>query len=436
MKKLFSKLAVLAIAVFMCFSFAGCNILTIYVPTDGNGENGNPGTSSTVTKPNVTDGMKTETYGKTYKVSSVDFNFATKKGAETDKITATKKVYDSVVNVKAGMSSGSQLGSGTIIDLDVTYEDATLNNKPFLYILTCHHVINGSSDIVVYIPRDNTQTQEKGDYSYYDLGFGATIMGSDKDTDISILRIEINDEYKEKFGFGVSNYSEKIVKAQVANYELTRGEDMFAIGCPTGSLPGTVSYGNVSNLYVEVNVSDVGEMILHQTDAATNKGNSGGGIFNFAGQLIGVLNAGDPDYDGISFFIPITGGEGVEKIANQLVTSVTNENYGYIEGRWKLGASFVSTEAGIYVTSIIKGSAIGNSEIQDKDYIFGVYYGDKSCSMKSLSEFDTFYKQMQKDLKIGDTVSIKHGYFDRGGFPRTMTTTVTLTQYIYSPTNG
>lgn len=439
MKKFFSKLAIVALAVALCVTFAGCNIVTVYVPTENKPDQEIGSSSATVTeKTIIPDNTTTDSYGKTYKVTSVNLQCADKKGDEKDSISATKAVYESNVTVESLVSGSSVYGSGTIIDIDVTYENGDYDNLPFLYILTCHHVIDGASEVVVYIPIDNTETEEVGDYDYSSIVFPATLMGSDKDTDIAILRIEINDTYKEK-GFSKENYTDKIKKAQIGAYDLQTGEKIFAIGCPTGSLPGTVSYGHVSNLYRKVNVSDIGEMTLHQTDTATNKGNSGGGIYNYAGQLVGMLNSGDTERDGISFFIPILGGNGIQKIATQLIETVTDDDYGYIEGRWKLGASFVQDQmGGIYITNIIEGSAIANAKIPDGRYIFSMSYTkdgkENSCKLSTLTDFDTFYQQMKKDLEIDDTVKVTYGYYTRGNRQVVEDTVeITITQYIYAP---
>lgn len=439
MKKFFSKLAIVALAVALCVTFAGCNILTIYVPSENKPNQEIGSSSATVTdKTIIPDGTRTNSYGKTYKVASVDLKCAKEKGVEQNSVDATAAVYESNVTVESLVSGSSVYGSGTIIDIEVTYENDGYNDLPFLYILTCHHVIDGASEVLVYIPIENTATDEVGDYDYKSIAFPATLMGSDKDTDIAVLRIEINDHYE---AVNTQNYDKKIKKAKIGAYDLSRGEEIFAIGCPTGSLPGTVSYGHVSNLYVPVNVSDIGEMTLHQTDTATNKGNSGGGIYNYAGQLVGMLNSGDTERDGISFFIPVLGRNGIKNIATELIETVTNDDdgYGYIKGRWKLGASFAQDQmGGIYITNIIDGSAIANAEIPDGRYIFSMSYTkdgkENSCKLSTLTDFDTFYQQMKKDLKIDDKISVTYGYYTRGNRQVVEDTVeITITQYIYAP---
>ena len=91
------------------------------------------------------------------------------------------------------------------------------------------------------------------------------------------------------------------------------------MGNPTGYLPGTVTKGIVSYINREVSVEDIGTMTLIQVDAAINHGNSGGGLFNLAGELIGVVNSGADDYQGLNFAIPIFGANGAEAVAESLV---------------------------------------------------------------------------------------------------------------------
>lgn len=424
MKKIINKITLFAVLIAVCMSFAGCNILTIRTQNPS----GNNPSSVSGKELNIT-----ESYGETYKVKSVSLNQKAK-AAEKSHITATSDVYESVVTIHAGVTGGTQIGSGVMVDIDVKYENSALNDRAFVYIITCHHVIEGSSAINVYIPK--LKDAATGEYEYYEYAFGATLMGSDKDADIAVLRIEINNVYS---GFTVNN----IKKAEIASYELVRGEDIFAVGCPTGELPGTVSYGKVSNVYVKVSVDEIGDMILHQTDTATNSGNSGGGIFNFAGQLVGILNAGASDYDGLSFFIPITGKNGVEAVASSLTRTVTNENYGYIEGKWKLGASFTETQFSsgmfgssmtyVYVTGVDKDSAFAAAGVSAKDFILSLKYevnGEtKTCNMENLSSFKKFYAEMQEDITVGDSFTVE---FTSNPRNNATVRTATLTQYIYN----
>ena len=323
-----------------------------------------------------------DTYGERYAVKSADLNAAAE-GTLIDNATAVvDEVYESYVTIQAGVSGGLQLGSGIIVDIDVEYEDSGVDTSNFVYILTCHHVIEESNRIAVYIP---CLDEEKDRYDYYAYGFGATLMGSDKKSDIAVLRIDV-EGYE---GFTADD----VVKAEICNDKLEIGDEIFVLGNPLGTYPGTFTDGSVSRKFVDVSVEDIGTMTLMQTDAKVNHGNSGGGVYNYAGQIVGILNSGlsvDSDgkpVQGLGFFIPVTGESGVEKIAASLISTVTDDYNGYVEGRWMLGATLQSVRAGgglfgggqeyIQVSAIATDNdtySLSTCGIANGDYLFGMSY--------------------------------------------------------------
>ena len=103
------------------------------------------------------------------------------------------------------------------------------------------------------------------------------------------------------------------------------GQEVIAIGNPLGELGGSVTKGVVSAVQREITV-DSQTMTLIQIDASVNPGNSGGGLFNMYGALIGIVNAKSiaEDVEGIGFAIPIDTAYGVAEDLMQL---------GYVDGR-------------------------------------------------------------------------------------------------------
>src|SRR5690606_19325363 len=127
---------------------------------------------------------------------------------------------------------GSSLGSGFIID-------------PNGYIVTNHHVIADADEVEVVLS-DGTSLD-------------ATVVGSDKDTDLALLKVET---------------SRQLPAATWGDSDATRiGDWVVAIGNPFG-LGGTVTAGIVSARSRDINAGRYDNFI--QTDAAINKGNSGG----------------------------------------------------------------------------------------------------------------------------------------------------------------
>jgi serine protease Do len=141
----------------------------------------------------------------------------------------------------------SSLGSGFVID-------------PSGYIVTNHHVIDGAEEVTVRFSDDTVLTAE--------------IVGSDADTDLALLKVETD---------------EPLVAAQWGRSDQTRiGDWVMAIGNPFG-LGGTVTAGIVSARQRDINAGRYDDFI--QTDAAINRGNSGGPMFNLEGDVIGVNTA-------------------------------------------------------------------------------------------------------------------------------------------------
>lgn len=139
------------------------------------------------------------------------------------------------------------LGSGFIIDKSGI-------------VVTNYHVIKNAQDITVTM-NDNTY-------------FKAEVLGSDAKTDLAVLKIR-SDKDLPFVEFGNSD------KARVGN-------TVMAIGNPFG-LGGSVSTGIISARSRDISIGTVHEFI--QTDAAINRGNSGGPLFDLSGKVIGINTA-------------------------------------------------------------------------------------------------------------------------------------------------
>ena len=187
-------------------------------------------------------------------------------GNSVVEIRTSSVVNDSVFNQY--VTSGA--GSGVIIT----------QSESAGYLLTNHHVIEGTSEIIVRL----TDGEE----------YKAKLLGSDASKDLAALRIE--KKRNETFTVAPIGDSSK----------LTVGQQVIAIGNPLGSLGGTVTDGIISALDRTVVVDKV-QMVLLQHNAAINPGNSGGGLFDAMGNLIGIVNAkaSQTGIEGLGFAIPV-----------------------------------------------------------------------------------------------------------------------------------
>ena len=165
----------------------------------------------------------------------------------------------------------------------------------------------------------------------------------------------------------------------------------------------------VSYLERETYVGEVGNMTLMQISVSTNPGNSGGGLYNLYGELIGITNAGNTSYTDINFAIPcyLSNGNGFVEIAAQLGGTAKEDNYGYVNGRrQKFGFTITEEETDdngyvVYVSSVVSGSVAASSGLKSNDVIKKVGIADKDQNnlvtpfeVNRISDVDRAIKQL------------------------------------------
>lgn len=155
------------------------------------------------------------------------------------------------------------------------------------FVMTNAHVVDGADEVIVTL----TDKRE----------FKARIIGTDKRTDVAVVKIEASGLPTVKIG--------DVNQVKVGNW-------VIAIGSPF-NLENTVTAGIVS-----AKQRDTGEFLpLFQTDVAINPGNSGGPLINMRGEVIGInsqIYSRSGGYMGISFAIPI---DEAIRVSDQLRTS-------------------------------------------------------------------------------------------------------------------
>ena len=224
----------------------------------------------------------------------------------------------------------NSLGSGFVID-------------PAGFIVTNNHVIEGADDIEVIFP-DGAKLKAK-------------LVGTDTKTDLSVLKVEPPAPLTAvKFG---------------DSRKMRIGDWVMAIGNPFG-LGGSVTVGIISASGRNINAGPYDNFI--QTDAAINKGNSGGPLFNMNGEVIGINTAiisPSGGSIGIGFAVPT---ELAENVIKQLIEfgetrrgwlgvriqPVTDE----VAESLKLGKA-----RGALVSGLVKGGPVENGPIRVGDVI-------------------------------------------------------------------
>ena len=388
MRKIIKILSVAILSVIMCFSVTGCQFIdqSYY----------NPGTN---------DGTVTDSI-----IASQSVEFVTKEeGSQTNLSLpdAVELVECTSVAIEMTSEYGSGRGSGVIVDVK--------NSGNYVYIITCHHVISGGGEITVYLP-DEECNYENQDYifkgyigsSIY-VDNAVTLVGGDNVSDIAVVKINLDVAAVSGNKLSVDKIQKAVVPS--SDYKVRKGEPIFAIGNPLGDLPGSVADGVVSYLEREVLVSEVGQMNLMQISVTTNPGNSGGGLYNLKGELIGITNAGNTSYDAINFAIPIEleNGNGFVSIASQLIATASSTNYGYVSGRWDVGITTGTynyrNNNYVQIKSVRTGSNAEKAGLKVGYMIYSLGWNGQTYTVTP-SDFGDYVGLMRTELKQGDSFTV------------------------------
>lgn len=306
---------------------------------------------------------------------------------------AASVALDSVVEVRTETAQYNSIygqyvtegaGSGVIIS---STDDGT-------YIITCAHVISGASQVKVILSDGNE--------------YSASFTASDTITDIGVIKIDVK-------GLKTANVG--------SSKSIVVGEKVIAIGNPLGTLGGSVTSGVVSALEREIKIDGVNYSLI-QTSAEISPGNSGGGLFNMNGNLIGIVNAksGGDYVEGLGFAIPID--KGIE-IFEELVKN------GYISGRVKIGVQVVDIQSYEDIYSNWKYSKYftdyGVYVIESESDLFHI--GDRIVSIDNLAVKN--YSELRNILleyKVGDKVEVQVSRLNSKNRAELVTFEITLTE--------
>lgn len=304
------------------------------------------------------------------KLSELNLSDAT--GSELTIAEIVDKNEDAVVEIivsgtTQGMWGQMQLtegaGSGVIIR-----EDG--------YIATNYHVIQGANKVEV--------TLHNGD------AYPATIVGSDPSNDVAVVKID----------------KKGLTTAQIGDSsKVDVGDLAVAIGNPLGQLGGSVTTGIISALDRVLTVEGT-TLTLIQTDAAINGGNSGGGLFNARGELIGIVEskAAAVGVEGLGFALPINT---VAEILNDIIASggnVSTQTAGtpavgvvISEVSEEQAQYYGFSEPGVYIAQVT-GHNAQEAGFREADRVVS-FNGTK---VNNSSEFITLVRK----CKVGDSVTV------------------------------
>jgi len=262
-----------------------------------------------------------------------------------------------VVEIYVKTPTGSGAGSGVIYD-------------PNGYIVTNYHVTDETATSINVVLYDGTE-------------YAAQFIYGDELADIAVIKIEKNGCNYAVFG---------------DSDQMTYGDMVLAIGNPQG-LGLSVTDGIISRPGESVTIGN-STMNLLRTSAAINGGNSGGGLFNLNGELVGIVNAklAASSIDNIGYAIPSST---VVKCINDL------KDHGYITGRARLGVVVETKQYSqwpyfytlLQVKEVAANGSAASSGLREGDILYQ-YEGTDITSFEILSQQLTKYS-------VGDKIKLK-----------------------------
>ncbi|WP_375203741.1 Do family serine endopeptidase [Hyphococcus sp.] len=274
---------------------------------------------------------------------------AAPRGAPDSFADLAEALTPAVVNISSAQRSRSGRASGELAPLQRKFDQPAVSlGSGFIIdasgiVVTNNHVIDNAENITVTL-HDGRE-------------FTAVVKGRDRETDLAVLQLE---------GGG------KFPNVDFGNSDAARvGDWVIAIGNPFG-LGGTVTVGIVSARNRDINSGQYDDFI--QTDAAINRGNSGGPLFDMSGKVVGVNTAIYSQTGGsvgVGFAVPA---DLAETVVSQLL------NYGETRRGW-LGVSIddvtpelassmnLRTPKGAIVTVVRPNSPASDAGLEPNDVI-------------------------------------------------------------------
>jgi S1-C subfamily serine protease len=264
---------------------------------------------------------------------------------------AARKALPAVVRIESATRRSLDVGSGVVISAEG-------------YVVTNAHVVMGTDQLKVVLADGSERP--------------AVLIGHDYPfNDIAVLQVA-------PVGLSVIEIGD--------SDELELGETVLAIGNPLGELFGSVTAGVVSGL----NRSRVSDGVRHediiQTDAAVNRGNSGGALVNLAGQFVGMpttilrQSGGGQPVEGVAFAIP---SRRVMEVASQIIAARgpiarPSLQLEHVDLNEEVAARLpaLATGTGAVVLSTVQGGVAAQAGIRAGDVI--VRIGDTTINAQTL----------------------------------------------------
>lgn len=320
-------------------------------------------------------------------LASLAANASTAEQLESPFKTVYQEVSQSIVGIKLSMQF--RISNGRIVNNEASFVGSGVVISADGYVVTNYHVVTANSSI----------TPESIIVTYGGEEYNAEYVAGDEETDVAVLKVE-----------GLTAPAAKLGNSDA----LTVGDWALVVGNPIDEeFANTLTVGVISGLNRNMSSvsssNSINSSPMIQTSAQINSGNSGGGLFNINGELVGITSAklstsgfsGMASIEGIGLAIPINT---VIRIADDLIThgSVQYPRLG-ISIRDVNSTEDEPTEdtlpAGAFVDKVESGSPAEAAGIQRNDIIVEA----DGQRIRKGSELQTILRAKE----IGTTISIK-----------------------------
>ena len=344
-------------------------------------------------------------------------NYLTVEDAEDTTKVISKTITSAVsINTVFNYTSKSRYGSttqetasaGSGVIISMSEEDKANGN---CIILTNYHVVYDSTsnekiskDIRIYLYGLENSTHV----------INATYIGGSMAHDVAVLKVTNSDVLKNSIA----------TQCQISQKGMVLGQSVIAIGNPEGDgLSATKGICSVENEQITMTLSDnltEGTLREIRIDAAVNPGNSGGGLFNMKGELVGIVNAKliDSKIDCVGYALPI---ETVYAVYNKILATCDGETVttpkfaklglscytlGY-ESYYDYDTESVKTREYIIVKEAIEGGiskTLGDEGFKAKDIIVSAKFDGKVYNFEKMYELSNFLLLLDENSTIVVTV--------------------------------
>ncbi len=388
-----------------------------------------------------TDTSETETSGSTSgdAIQNITNNTINITGNNTSNVTyATAKGLRSAVSIYCTFETtygGSSpwnprpstqtyytTGSGVIYQIDANGNAFIVTNYHVVYDSSSNTDNGISNKIFIYLYGLENET----------LAIPATYVGGSANYDLAVLRVDANEVLKEAYESGAA------AAVTVGNSDkVAPGQTTIAIGNPSadelGGISVTSGIVSVDSEYItmtEVTGNSEVQFRVIRTDAPVNSGNSGGGMYNDSGELIGIVNAkiSSSDIENIGYALP-------SNVVRAVADNIIDYCYGKDCESVMRGLLGITVEVSDYDTYFdpqsglivrreeitvheVSAGGLGETILKAGDVVKSIMIGENTITVTRQHHLI----DAMLDVRVGDTVSL---LIVREGTEMTVSTTIT-----------